>query len=97
MSPENNLTAPELLQMIRCKCGTDKPCSRKICSCLKAQLLCLKFCKCFESMCYNMWTTYWMKTVIVEITNGVEKAEENGSANEQRQVCLCDTVRFIDL
>ena len=96
MSPENNLTAPELLQMIRCKCGTDKPCSRKICNCSKAQLSCSKFCKCLGSTCYNTWTTLDENSDCGD-DDGVEEADDDGSANEQRRVYLRDTVRFIDL
>ena len=82
MFPENNMTSPEeVLQMIRCKCGTDKPCSRKICSYLKAQLICSKFCKCFGSMCYNTWTTLDENSDCGD-NEGVEKADDDDSANE---------------
>ena len=60
MFPENTLTAPEeVLQMILCKCGTDKPCSRKIGSCPKAVIM---------GTCATIREQYSMKTVIVEMT-----------------------------
>ena len=40
MFPENTLTAPEeVLQMILCKCGAHKPCSRKTGSCPMAVIV----------------------------------------------------------
>ena len=82
MFPENNLTSPEeVFQEIRCKCGTHKPCSRKICSCLKAQLLCLKSCKCFGSMCYNT-SRILDENSDCGANDGVQKADDDGSANE---------------
>ena len=78
----NNLTAPEeVLKMIRCKCGTDKPCSRKICSCLKARLSCSKFYKYFGSMCYNTWTTLDENSDCGDY-DGLEEADDDGSAVE---------------
>lgn len=78
MVPKNTLTAPkEVLQMTCCKCWTNKPCSRKICSCLKAQLSCSKI---------SNWTTLY--TTLDEKSDGgdedcAEEADEVGSADEQ--------------
>ena len=82
MFPENNLTSPEeVSQMIHSKFGSDKPCSKTTCCCLKAQLLCSKFCKCFESMCYNTCTKLDENSVCGD-NDGVEKADDDGSANK---------------
>ena len=83
MFPENTPTAPEeVLQMIRCKCGTDKPCSRKICSCSKAKLSCSKFCNCYGNMCYNTWTKLGENSDCGDDDDD-EKADDDGSADEQ--------------
>ena len=83
MFPENSLTAAEgLLQLICCKCGIDKPCSRNICSCSKAQLSSSKFCKCFRNMCYNTYTTVDENSDGGD-DDGVEETDDNGSANKQ--------------
>ena len=62
--------------MTCCKCWTNKPCSRKICSCLKAQLSCSNI---------SNQTLY---TTLDEKSDGgdedcAEEADEVGSADEQ--------------
>jgi len=48
---------PEILQVIRCGCSTDQPCSTGRCKCTRAQLTCTFFCSCnAENVCYNQWT-----------------------------------------
>ena len=46
----------KILQMIRCKCEMEKPCSRKSCNCSQAQLSCFMLCLYYGNRCYNMWT-----------------------------------------
>ena len=53
-----NITAapPEVLKMISCKCSSEKPCSRRNCTCSGAQLSCTEFCACHAFQCENQWT-----------------------------------------
>ena len=54
MFPDHTPPAPDaLLEMIRCNCATDTPCSRRSCSCTNAQLSCTKFCKCYYRTCFD--------------------------------------------
>ena len=83
MFPGNPLTAPEeVLPLICCKCGTDKPCSQKICSCSKAQLLCLKFCICYGNMCHNTWTILDENSDCGD-GDDVKNTDDDGSADKQ--------------
>ena len=83
MFPENNLTSPEeVLQMICCKCGSDKSCSRKICSCSKAELSYSKFCSCYGNMCHNAWTILDENSDCGD-GDDAEKADDDGSADER--------------
>ncbi|XP_066927982.1 uncharacterized protein [Clytia hemisphaerica] len=59
MFPESVFAAPDaVLQMIKCNCASESPCSRQNCTCASAKLSCNKFCKCYESenTCCNEWT-----------------------------------------
>ena len=83
MFPENTLAAPEVvLQMIRCKYGTDKPCSWKICSYSKVQLSCLKFFNCYGNMHHNTWTIL-DENSDCGYDDNAEDADDDGSAEEQ--------------
>ena len=47
LSPVTGMSKPapdEIMKMIACGCGTEKPCSRKNCSCNIAGLSCTTFC-----------------------------------------------------
>ena len=82
------LTAPEkVLQMIHCKCETDRPCSQKICSYSKAQLSCSKSSNCYGSMSYNTWTTLDENSNCGD-GDGVKKADYDGSADEKFTIAL---------
>ena len=55
--PDHTPPAPDvLLEMIRCNCATDTPCSQRSCSYTNAQLSRTKFCKCYSRTCFNSWT-----------------------------------------
>ena len=57
MFPDHTPPAPDaLLEMIWCNCARDTLCSRRSCGCTNAQLLCTKFCKCYDKTCFNSWT-----------------------------------------
>lgn len=66
------LAPPDILQMIRCGCSSERPCSTAQCRCAAAKLPCTLFCKCGgESVCNN------------EKTRVIETAEENESDIDQ--------------
>lgn len=53
--PSTTALAPqEVLEMIHCRCSSDKPCSTAHCRCNAAKLPCTVFCLCHdESRCNN--------------------------------------------
>ena len=42
--------------MIACKCSSEKPCSRRNCTCSGAQISCSEFCVCHLSHCEKQCT-----------------------------------------
>ena len=52
MFPPNTMAA----LLISCKCSSEKPCSRRNCTCSGAQLSCSELCACHASNCENQWT-----------------------------------------
>jgi hypothetical protein len=73
VSPEIPTAPPGILQMIRCGCSSDQPCSTGICGCHKGQLTCTVFCACnMDRNCQNQWTKYATQT----------SDEESGSDDE---------------
>ena len=54
LPPTTPLAPMELLEMIHCRCASDKPCFKAQCRCNAAKLPCTVFCACYEkSNCRN--------------------------------------------
>jgi len=57
MIPDGVSPAPaSVLEMIKCNCASESPCSRQSCTCASAKLSCNKFCNCHSNTCFNVWT-----------------------------------------
>ena len=69
-----------VLEMIKCNCASESPCSRQNCTCSSAKLSCNKFCKCYESSCFNVWT----KTDDDDLSENEE--DENGEDDDTTNV-----------
>ena len=53
--PDNTKPAPDyILEIIKCGCKTDTPCSTKKCSCRVKGLPCTIFCACFSVGCLRL-------------------------------------------
>ena len=66
MLPKNvKLAPPEVLQLIKCSCGSESPCGTLRCRCNSARLSCTIFCACQGGvLCSNEQTkhTYFLST-----------------------------------
>ena len=59
LKPNISVAPPELLEMIRCGCATDTPCSTALCGCFTAHLSCTMFYGCHgEAHCRNDHTRW---------------------------------------
>jgi len=54
LPPDVAIAPPDILELLRCGCSTDEPCSTQRCGCLTGHLPCTFFCACRgESSCEN--------------------------------------------
>ena len=54
LPPDVDLAPPEVLELLRCGCSTNEPCSTQRCGCHTGNLPCTFFCACHaESHCQN--------------------------------------------
>ena len=96
--PENILGSPEkVLQMIRCKCGTDKPCSQKNLQLLQSTVIVFEVLQLLWEHGHNTWTILDENNDCGDEDDAEEADDDDAADEKQRSVCLCDTLRFIDL
>ena len=58
LPPDVAIAPPEILELLRCGCSTDQPCSTQRCGCLTGHLPCTFFCACRgESSCANRYNS----------------------------------------
>ena len=56
LPPDVDLAPPEVLELFRCGCSTNEPCSTQRCGCHTGHLPCTFFCVCHaESHCQNAY------------------------------------------
>ncbi len=54
-----SLAPATVMQMIKCGCSSEQPCTTARCGCYTAQLACTVFCNCnIMGNCHNRWTKY---------------------------------------
>ena len=57
LPPGVEATPAEVLQMLKCGCSTNGPCSTAPCGCATSQITCTVFCKCYlNENCQNPLT-----------------------------------------
>ncbi|XP_078661436.1 uncharacterized protein LOC144905583 [Branchiostoma floridae x Branchiostoma belcheri] len=57
VQPDVTVAPPEVLEMVRCGCATEAPCSTSMCGCYTAHLSCTIFCGCHgQAHCQNHHT-----------------------------------------
>ncbi|KAI8514533.1 corticospinal neuron axon guidance through spinal cord [Branchiostoma belcheri] len=57
VQPDVTVAPPEVLEMVRCGCATEAPCSTSMCGCYTAHLSCTIFCGCHGQVhCHNHHT-----------------------------------------
>ncbi len=65
--PDNTKPAPDyILEIIKCVCKTETPCSTKKCSCRIKGLPCIMFCACFSVRCWDFSSPLWTLGICME-------------------------------